>query len=314
MKLLYGSHPIAEFRAGTVATIGNFDGVHRGHQELLSLLRREATRKKLPMLVVLFEPQPGEYFLRDRAPVRLSSLREKIDALRNLGVDYVYCLRFNTAIAAMPSEVFATQYIFSLFQMKYILLGGDFRFGHQRVGDVSLLKSMGREHDCVVEDLSDVAMDGQRVSSTLVRQMLQAGDLPSATALLGRAYSLCGRVIRGDGRGKQWGFPTANIALAGRALPLTGVYFVHILRSGKSKLQGIANLGCRPTVDGQKSVLEVHLFDFQESLYGERIQVFFLQKWRDEKRFDSVDALIAAIANDIVAAKAYFAEEVLTNF
>ena len=314
MKLLYGSHPIVEFGAGTVATIGNFDGVHRGHQELLSLLRREAMRKNLPLLVVLFEPQPGEYFLMDRAPVRLSSLREKIDALRNLGVDYVYCLRFNHAIAAMPCQAFATQYIFSLFQMKYILIGSDFRFGHQRLGDVSLLKTMGSERGCVVEHLSDVAIDGQRVSSTLVRQMLQVGNLPSATSLLGRTYSLCGRVVRGDGRGRQWGFPTANVSLAGRTLPLTGVYFVHILRSGKPKLQGIANLGCRPTVDGQKSVLEVHLFDFQESLYGERIQVFFIHKWRDEKRFDSVDALIATIANDIVAAKAYFAEKILTNF
>lgn len=308
MKLLHGFQQIAELGLGTVATIGNFDGVHRGHQALLAALRLQASRMQLPMLVMLFEPQPSEYFHNQDAPARLSSLREKVHMLRQCGADYVWCLKFDEYLASMPAVEFAERFIFSLLQAKYLLIGEDFRFGRGRVGDVTLLNELGSKQSCVVQKFSDFFIDIQRVSSTKIRHALEEGKLDYAAKLLGRPYSMCGRVVRGAGRGQQWGIPTANLSMHHKTLPLKGVFCVRVKREGKPLLSGVANIGCRPTIDGTKNSLEIHLFDMDESLYGEMLQVYFLHKLRDEIKFSSVDDLIAQIHNDIAAAKAYYAQ------
>ncbi|CEK11179.1 bifunctional riboflavin kinase/FAD synthetase [Legionella hackeliae] len=306
MKLLRGLENIPYFSQGTVATIGNFDGVHRGHQALLAKLRLQADRMQLPLVVVLFEPQPGEFFRSSQAPARLATLREKLEVLKRCNVDYVCCLKFNNKLALMEAEDFARHYFFSLLKVKYLLVGEDFRFGRQRQGDIHLIQRIAQEQMARIDVFPAVSINGDRVSSTKIREALASGKLNYASSLLGRTYSLCGRVIKGDGRGKQWGIPTANLSTQRLALPLKGVFCIQVKRKG-AWLKGVANLGSRPTVDGTKNVLEVHLFDFDESLYGEMLQVFFLHKLRDEIKFSSVDALIKQIHNDINAAKEFFA-------
>lgn len=303
MKLLRRVQNITELRAGCVVTIGNFDGVHRGHQALLALLREQASRMQLPMVVLLFEPQPGEYFNRQTAPARVYRLREKLQALHQCGVDYVYCLKFDKQLANMLPDEFAEHIIFSRLNARYLLLGADFHFGRDRLGDLALLSRLGHKKGVIVETCPDFCVEKARVSSTQIRHALYLGELDRAEALLGRKYSLCGRVKQGNGIGRQWGVPTANLSVHQGRLPLSGVFCVKVKRQGKPMLAGVANLGSRPTIDGSKNVLEVHLFDFDESLYGEMLQVFFLHKLRDEIKFSSVDALIAQIHLDVAAAR-----------
>ncbi|KTC95770.1 bifunctional riboflavin kinase/FAD synthetase [Legionella erythra] len=306
MRLLRGISFYQPFIQGSVVTIGNFDGVHLGHQALLTQLRRQAQRLNLPSVVILFEPQPGEYLHPQTAPARLSTLREKLARVKELGIDYVYCLRFNQSLATLTAEDFARTYFFTQLSMRYLLVGEDFRFGYKRQGDIHLLRQMAEEQDCTVETIQDFTAEGARVSSTRIRHLLAKADLHGASRLLGRTYSLCGRVSRGEGRGRQWGIPTANLSGRRANLPLQGVFCVRVQRQNGQLLEGVANLGRRPTVDGSKVVLEVHLFNFNGNLYGEFLQVFFLHKLRDEKKFSSIGELIAQIQNDIDAAKAAF--------
>ena len=306
MKLLRGFQHSEELSAGTVATIGNFDGVHCGHQALLRTLRIEATRLQLPLLVMLFEPQPGEYFLGAEAPVRLSTLREKLQVLGQCGVDYVLCVKFDRELASMPAVEFAERYIFSSLQAKYLLIGEDFRFGRDRRGDIELLQELGSKQSCVVQKFPDFYIDKQRVSSTKIRHALSSGALECSARFLGRTYSMCGRVVRGAGLGRQWGIPTANLNLNRTTLPLKGVFCVQVKLDGKPLFEGVANIGCRPTVDGNRNVLEIHLLNVDASLYGEVMQVFFLHKLRDEIKFSSVDELKARIYYDIAEAKSWF--------
>ncbi|MBA2651959.1 MAG: bifunctional riboflavin kinase/FAD synthetase [Tatlockia sp.] len=306
MKLLRGLTNFPVFVNGSVATIGNFDGVHLGHQALLKNLRAEADRLQLPVVVLLFEPQPAEYFRPEQAPARLTSLREKLAVLKSSRVDFVYCLKFDEALALMSAQDFAQEYFFSLLNCKYLLLGQDFRFGQGRLGDVNLLQELGLSHGCRVRSFADFSIKDNRVSSTKIRTALEQGALEEATDLLGRTFSLCGRVIKGDGRGRQWGIPTANLAMHRLKLPIHGVFCVQVHSIEGRFINGVANLGSRPTVDGTKNTLEIHLFDFDENLYGEMLQGFFLHKLRDEVKFSSVDALIAQIHDDIAAAKSEF--------
>jgi riboflavin kinase / FMN adenylyltransferase len=303
MKLLRGLDKILPFKNGTVATIGNFDGVHLGHQALLATLQRQADKLKLPMVVLLFEPQPNEYFHGQQAPARLASLREKLNVLKLCKVDYVCCLKFNTALSLMPARSFAMHYFFSSLQVKYLLIGEDFHFGQGRKGDVQLLSEIGNKSGCLVQTFPNFSIKNDRVSSTKIRDALAHGKLAQAAEFLGRTFSLCGRVIKGEGRGKQWGIPTANLNMQRLILPLKGVFYVKVQRAKGEWLEGVANLGSRPTVDGKKNSVEIHLLDFDERLYGEMLQVFFLHKLREEVKFLSVDALIAQIHHDIAAAK-----------
>ena len=309
MKLLFGNNKPLECAKGTVATIGNFDGVHLGHQALLAQLRAKAREYNLLAVVVLFEPQPGEFFLLKKAPARLTSLREKLAQIKQSQLDYVYCLRFNEALAAMPPEVFAEQIIFSRLNVKWLLVGQDFRFGKDRAGDVNLLVTLGRKCGCTVVVFPDFIFQNRRVSSTLIRQCLGEDQLQEAASFLGRTYSVCGRVVHGQGIGRQWGIPTANIRVSRINSPINGIFCVEVLRSNGQLLQGVASLGTRPTVGGENRILEVNLFDFNDNLYGERLQVSFLHRLRDEVNFASLDALIRQIHEDLDRAKNYFRVE-----
>lgn len=306
MKLLRGSECFFLAKTGCVAAIGNFDGVHLGHQALLSSLKKTARARHLPSVVIIFEPQPAEFFLKQQAPARLTSLREKSLLLRQARIDYVVCLHFNARLAALPATAFVERYLVQALGVRHLLVGHDFRFGQQRLGDVHLLVEEGRQHDYDVEIFPPYTLSGVRVSSTLIRQYLAQGQLTDAAALLGRVYNLCGRVSRGDGRGRQWGVPTANIRLRRLTLPLTGVYCVKVRRQSGELVNGVANVGNRPTVDGLRVILEVHLLDFNGDLYGEWLQVFFLHKLRDERKFSSVEKLIAQIRQDVISAAGAF--------
>lgn len=306
MKLLRGLTKLPDFAKGSVATIGNFDGVHLGHQALLKVLREQANKLQVPLVVLLFEPQPAEFFRPEQAPARLTSLREKLAVLKQCKVDYVLCLKFNRNLALMSAQDFAQDYFFSLLKSKYILIGEDFHFGQGRMGNASLLQKLGIREGCVVQTFPDFSIENNRISSTKIRDALAQGKLEYASGLLGRSFSLCGRVIRGDGRGRQWGIPTANLSMHRLMLPLKGVFCVQLRRAQGEWIKGVANLGSRPTVDGTKNILEIHLFDFDADLYGEMLEVFFLHKLRDEVKFSSVDALIEQIHNDVAAAKAEF--------
>lgn len=303
MKLLYNLKHFSDFEQGIIATIGNFDGVHLGHQHLIKSLRKKANNLQLPLVLILFEPQPKEYFQKNSASARLSSLREKINALNELDIDYVYCIKFNHKLAQTEAKDFA-HFLFDALKINYLLVGQDFRFGKNRTGDIALLQKLSVVHQAEVAVYPEFAYGNERVSSTRVRAALQQGDLQEAAKLLGRTYTMCGRVIHGDGRGRQWGIPTANIGLNRTTLPLNGVFVVQMLIQGKVVV-GVANIGKRPTIDGVKNSLEVHLFDFNQMIYGELVQVFFLHKLRDEVKFTSVDALIKQIHQDMTEARAY---------
>ncbi|TAL59103.1 MAG: bifunctional riboflavin kinase/FAD synthetase [Legionella sp.] len=304
MKLLRGISNLIHFDRGVVATIGNFDGVHLGHQHLIQTLKAKANSLNLPVVVILFEPQPREYFKKEQAPARLATLREKVEMLQHCEVDYLYCIRFNERVAqTLPAE-FATELLFKNLNVKYLLVGADFHFGKNRQGDVELLQMLGKEYGCEVEIFADYMLDKQKISSSKIREALDLGNFALAQRYLGRPYSISGRVLRGDGRGRQWGIPTANLCLKRLSLPLHGVFVIQAEIAGKC-YYGVANLGNRPTVDGTKNVLEVHLFDFNQSIYGEQLRVSFLHKLRGEVKFTSVDNLIAQIHLDIEAAKRY---------
>lgn len=308
MKLLTSRSLLSSFfLKGAAATIGNFDGIHLGHRALLKQLREEAVKHQLPILVILFEPQPIEYLRGAEAPARLSSLREKLCYLKEEKVDFVYCIKFNKNIARMSAKGFIEDYLFARFHCKYLLVGEDFRFGQGREGHVGLLQEEGAKKNCRVEAFQSYASDGNRVSSTLIRQHLANNELHAAAHLLGRPFSISGKVIKGLAQGRQWGIPTANLKINRRQPPLKGVFCVEVQHSQGQRYQGVANLGLRPTLGKNKYNLEVHLFDFEGNIYGENLEIFFLHALREEKKFASLPTLIAQIHEDIRAAKAFFA-------
>jgi riboflavin kinase/FMN adenylyltransferase len=294
--------------AGAIAlTIGNFDGVHLGHRAMLERLRESARRLDVPACVMTFEPHPREFFAPDQAPTRLTSLREKLEALDGLGVDRTLVCRFDYDFARVAADAFVERYLVRGLAARWVLVGDDFRFGARRQGDAELLTAMGRAHGFEVERMGSVMVDGVRVSSTAVRERLAAGDLSGASRLLGRHYSISGRVVRGDGIGRTLGFPTANVRLRHDRPPLAGIFVVELLGLGEAALPGVASLGVRPTVsDSGRAVLEVHLLDFAGDLYGRHVSVRFLHKLRDEEKYPGLPALTAAIARDVDNARAYF--------
>lgn len=303
MKVLISPNSSSLFSNGSIVTIGNFDGVHLGHQALLATLRKRAEVSKLPLVVVLFEPQPAEFFATVQP--RLQSLREKIAFLADCGVDYIYKLKFDEHLAQMTAGDFVKNHLINALNIKHITLGQDFRFGWQRQGDIPLLQKLAKTYSYTVDVFTDHLVDAQRVSSTQIRNFLLQGNLAQAKRLLGRDYSLCGRVIKGRGLGQQWGIPTANISIKRSFLPLKGVFCVKGQVQG-CLLEGVANLGLRPTVGGDTIVLEIHFFNCTATLYGELLHVFFLHKLRDELKFPSVDELICQIRQDIVNAHQWF--------
>ena len=309
MELIRGLHNLQPSHRGCVATIGNFDGVHLGHQAVLGQLAEKADALCLPATVITFEPQPQEYFAPDKVPSRLTKFREKLQALRRFSVDRLFCLSFNRRLAAMTADEFIRRVLVEGLGVRYLVVGDDFRFGHGRCGDFAALRAAGRQHGFEVVHMHTFEVDGQRVSSTRIRQAMSDGDMQSAIQLLGRDYRMSGRVAHGEKLGRQLGFPTANIHLHRKVSPLQGIFVVEIFGLAGEPLQGVASLGTRPTVDGKRVILEVFLFDFNKDIYGEHLQVSFLHKLRDELRFDSLEELKVRIQQDVDAAQAFFSSQ-----
>ncbi|KNC13425.1 bifunctional riboflavin kinase/FAD synthetase [Pseudomonas coleopterorum] len=308
MQLVRGLHNLRPQHRGCAATIGNFDGVHRGHQAILARLRERARELGVPSCVVIFEPQPREYFSPQTAPARLARLRDKVQLLAEEQVDLVLCLAFNKRLSQLSASEFVDTILIDGLGVKHLEVGDDFRFGCDRVGDFDFLTQVGSLQGFTVEAAQTVEMDGLRVSSTQVRKALAAADFERAEQLLGRPFCIEGRVLHGQKLARQLGWPTANVQLKRRRVPLTGVYLVSVDIDGKT-WPGVANIGVRPTVAGDGSAhLEVHLLDFAGDLYGRHLTVAFHHKLRDEQRFASLEALKSAIDADVAAARAHWAK------
>ena len=291
----------------TALTIGNFDGVHLGHQAMLAELRRAASRLGVPACVLTFEPHPREFFAPDKAPTRLTSLREKLELLRECGIDRVHLCRFDYRFAQITAEDFIGRVLAHGLGARWVLAGDDFRFGARRAGDLAMLRRDGPRAGMEVVGLASVMQDGVRVSSTAVRKALAAGELARAERLLGRAYSISGRVVRGDGLGRKLGFPTANVQMKHNRPPLTGIFAVRLHGAAASALRGVASLGVRPTVKSQGApVLEVHALDYEGDLYRRHVRVEFLHKFRDEEKYADLATLTRRIALDVENAMGFF--------
>ncbi|MFZ2450335.1 MAG: bifunctional riboflavin kinase/FAD synthetase [Methylovulum miyakonense] len=309
MQLIRGLAHLKPFVDGCVLTIGNFDGLHLGHRAVIKKLVARGEALGLPVVIMIFEPQPLEYFLKDNEPSRLSALRDKAIQFSGLPVDYLLIARFNRQFANVDAEQFIDEILLKKLNIKHLVIGDDFHFGKARRGTTPMLKEKGQQHGFSVEDTGSYLVEGYRVSSTLIRDALAAGDLAQTERLLGRSYSICGRVAHGDKRGRTLGYPTANIKLFRKNTPVNGVFAVTMTGIDEQEAYGIANVGTRPTVDGSsKVILETHLFNFDREIYGRYVEVHFKQKIRDEMRFASVEALKTQIIDDVKVAKAFFAD------
>ncbi len=297
-------------RSPIALTIGNFDGVHKGHQAMLARLKERARSLALPACVLTFEPHPLELFAPQTAPTRLTSLREKLELLAAHGIECVHVSRFNRAYANRSPQDFIERVLLTGLGMRWLLIGDDFRFGARRAGDFALLRESSARLGFGLEAMPTVEQDGTRVSSSAVRAALAAGRLNEARALLGRPYSISGRVVHGDKLGRQIGFPTANVQLRHNRPPLAGIFAVRTLDGHGQVREGAASLGLRPTVDSSgRAKLEVHLFDFDGNLYGQHLRIDFLHKLRDEQKYPDLDQLKAQIARDCDLAKELLAAD-----
>lgn len=306
MTFIRGLHNLQPGEKKSVVTIGSFDGVHIGHQAILQQLKQAAERLQLPSVVMTFEPQPREYFSTERAPARLMRLREKIHTLLDFGIDHVVCLKFNRQLRNLSAEDFIDRVLVQGLAVDYLIVGDDFRFGCDRSGDFAMLTERGAQCGFEVMDTATVEADGKRVSSTLVREVVERGDFAKAAELLGRPFSISGVVGFGQQLGRRMGFPTANVQLNRFSAPLSGVFAVRVNVAG-TIYNGAANVGFRPTVgDFPKPILEVHLLDFDGDLYGQQISVEFVHKIREETKFASVEKLIATIERDVEIIRQWF--------
>ncbi len=304
MQLVRGLHNLRPVHRGCVATIGNFDGVHLGHQAVFRRLCAIGREFGRPATVVTFEPQPMEYFVPEAAPARLTRFREKVAAIRRTGVDRLLVLEFGPRLAAMSAEAFVEELLVGRLGVEHLFVGDDFRFGQGRRGDAALLREAGLRHGFGVDSLDTVAHAEARISSSRIRAALSEGDFVSAAACLGRPYAICGRVVHGDKRGRGIGFPTANVDLHRRVSPVRGVFAVRVGGIDAAALPGVANVGTRPTVDGgARDRLEVHLFDFARDVYGAHVEVEFVRKIREERRFPSFEELRRQIGQDAAEAR-----------
>ena len=304
MQIIRGINQLQTFTQGCVLTIGNFDGVHTGHSVVINKLAEKGELLGLPVVVMVFEPQPLEFFLKDNAPSRLTRLREKILHIKHLPVDYFLVSSFNQQFANLDPEYFIQEILVQRLNVKYLVVGDDFHFGKARCGNFSLLQVAGEQYSFKVTDTASYAVKGSRVSSTLIRDALSNGHLAEAKSLLGRDYSVCGRVVHGDKLGRKIGFPTANVQMHRKNTPIQGVFAVSMTGIGEQPVFGVANVGTKPTVNGKaKVLLEPHLFDFDQDIYGKYVEVHFKYKIRSEMRFQSVEDLKQQIQLDTAQAK-----------
>jgi riboflavin kinase/FMN adenylyltransferase len=305
--LIRSFYNIKPCHQGGVLTIGNFDGVHLGHQQLVANVIARAKQWQVPSIAMTFEPHPFEFFAEKTLSIpRLTRLREKFIALAESGIDNVLIVKFNHQIASISASDFLTEIIYKYLRPAHILIGDDFRFGHQRQGDFALLQKKGFDLGFSVEAMPSILLDEERISSTRVRTALMMGDLPLANRLLGHPYGMLGRVRGGDKLGRQLGFPTANIYLHRPLTPVKGVYAVLMHGVTDKPLMGAANIGTRPTVNGTRTLLEVHLLNFNQDIYGRYVRVEFCKKLRDEVWYPSLDLLKEQIAKDVEATRDYF--------
>lgn len=302
-EFIRGLHNIGPEHHGNVVTIGAFDGVHLGHQAIIRQVLDESQRRQYPSLVLLFEPQPNEYFNKALAPARLMRLRDKLLSLYLLGVDRVCCLSFNQALRRLTADEFIDEILIDALGTQYLVVGDDFRFGLNREGDYQRLT----EEAFDVDDTPSIIVDNERVSSTRIRKALAESDFFLATRLLGKPFTINGQVVKGDQIGRTIGVPTANIDLHRLHSPLKGVFAVEAITNVGSRYSAVANIGTRPTVANRpRLILEVHLLDFEGDLYGQRLSVNFYHKLRDEQAFDGLAKLKEQLEHDIQQAKAYF--------
>jgi riboflavin kinase/FMN adenylyltransferase len=307
MELIRGLHNVQPRHYGCVGTIGAFDGVHLGHQELMTRLVAKGKELGLPTIVICFEPLPREYFAPAEAPARLMSFKEKFIALRKLGIDRVLRIRFDDRFRNMTAEDFIQHVFVDGLGVKYIVVGDDLRFGQGRKGDTNVLRAAGQKKGFEVVDTASVLEDGERVSSTRIRQCLENAEFDEAALLLGQPYSISGKVVYGRQVGRTIGVPTANMELHRFRAALSGVYAVEVNGFDGNTYQGMANVGTRPTIgDRVKAILEVHLLDYSGNLYGKTIGVVFRYRIRDEMKFDSLEALKKTIHADIEKGREYF--------
>ncbi len=309
MELIRGLYNLRSQYKGCVATIGSFDGVHLGHQVVLSALKESAASKSLPSVVMTFEPQPQEFFSPADAPARITRLREKSEAIAEYGVTCLVCVRFDQALASLSAEEFVQKLLVVGMGVRHLVVGDDFRFGKGRKGDFAKLSAMGETLGFGVSASSTCTVNGERVSSTRVRQALADGDLELARRLLGRDYSISGRVAHGDKRGRTLGFATANIELHRLRSPVRGVFAASVSGIRQGALAAVAYIGTRPVIDGKRQLLEVHIFDFDQEIYGRYLQVALLKQLRGEWEFKSLAVLQKQIAADAEEAKAFFASK-----
>jgi riboflavin kinase/FMN adenylyltransferase len=302
VELIRGLHNIRDKHRGCVLTIGKFDGVHLGHQAVLSQVVEKAKELGLPSTVMVFEPQPEELFTPEQAPARLSLLRDKYTQLKALGVDRLLCVKFDRHFAAFSATDFIEGLLVNKLGIKYLVVGDDFRFGKGRVGEFSTLVEEGGKYQFDVVSTQSFRLEDCRISSTAVRDALSDNDFDLAQQMLGRPFSIAGKVLHGDKRGRTIGFPTANVLLKRCKAPVNGVFAVSVTVANE-RYSGVANIGHRPTVNGQRSQLEVHLFDFDNEIYGQFISVALVSKIRQEMKFDSFELLHQQIQKDALVAK-----------
>ena len=307
MELIRGLHNLRARHRGCVATIGAFDGVHRGHQAVIGEMIARAQSLGVPSTLIVFEPLPREYFAPMEAPPRLMSFREKVPVLRELGIDRLLRIRFDKRFAAVRATDFIRDALIEGLGVRHLVVGDDVHFGYGREGNIELLREWGARHGFTVDSTSTIALQGERVSSTRLRALLREGDFEAAERLLGRPYSMAGKVVVGKRLGATIGVPTANLELRRLRAPLAGVYAVEVRGLDAPVLHGVANVGTRPTVDdGTKANLEVHILDFGQNIYRRTIDVVFRKRIREERRFGSLDELTSRIAIDIREAREFF--------
>ncbi len=304
MNLMRDTH---KHLSQSVIMIGNFDGVHIGHQQLIHALMSASKELKIPSVLLTFEPNPSEFFPSKVPLTRLMRFSEKWRCIQNYGIDYFYCMRFNALLANLSPDDFVKKILIDQLGAKKIIVGDDFRFGAKRAGDVDTLKTLGKKYGFEVDALPQAMHDGERISSTRIRNTVKQGDFKTAEALMGRPFTLSGKVSYGSQLGRQLGYPTANIHLHRQHVPLMGIFVARVHGLSEKPLEGVASIGYRPTFNGKQILLEVFIFNFNDMIYGRSITVEFLHKIRDEVKFESIPELILQIDNDVKLAQDYFA-------
>ena len=302
MKLIRGLRNLGEGERGSVVTVGTFDGIHLGHRALIERAAEHGSRLSRPTMMLTFEPMPREHLVPADPPPRLTSCRERLRLLKSTSLDYVWLLRFCESVRNLPSAAFA-RLLFEELRAPVVVVGHEFRFARNGEATAAMLKEAGGRCGALVDVVPPVTIDGVRVSSSRIREALARGDLRQAERWLGRPYRMSGRVVEGQRLGRQLGFATANLRLERRRPALEGIFAVRIRGENLTGWPGVASLGTRPTVNGIEPLLEVHLFDYEGDLYGREIEVEFIEKLRDEERFESLDALVEQMHRDAAAAR-----------